>query len=146
MSGRCLFIIGFVLLNVFFTTKKNKNIFRTRGSDRDTELRDVEARVDRFKKVLRTLEKKILPTYAMGLSGDANARKTRCQKIHEYNLGITMEELVKELPETCPLRHSLDHCGKLTHFVFGCTRFIHRLSFYFNSESTKSPGRDKGQQ
>lgn len=116
MSGRCLFIIGFVLLNVYFTTKK-KLIFRTRGSDRDTELRDVEARVDRFKKVLRTLEKKILPTYAMGLSGDANARKTRCQKIHEYNLGITMEELVKELPETCPLRHSLDHCGKLTDCV-----------------------------
>lgn len=88
------------------------DIFRPRVSDRDTELRDVEARVDRFKKVLRTLEKKILPTYAMGLSGDANARKTRCQKIHEYNLGITMEELVKELPETCSLRHSLDHCGK----------------------------------
>uniref|UniRef100_A0A336M2M1 CSON010658 protein n=1 Tax=Culicoides sonorensis TaxID=179676 RepID=A0A336M2M1_CULSO len=92
--------------------EKADNLVRPRVSDRDTELRDVEARVDRFKKVLRTLEKKILPTYAMGLSGDAAARKARCQKIHEYNLGITMEELVKELPDTCSLRQSLDNCAK----------------------------------
>ncbi|XP_063699692.1 rho GTPase-activating protein 92B-like [Culicoides brevitarsis] len=92
--------------------EKADNLVRPRGTDRDTELRDVEARVDRFKKVLRTLEKKILPPYSMGLSGDSNARKTRCAKLQEYNLGVTMEELVKELPETCSLRNSLDLCGK----------------------------------
>lgn len=106
MCGRCLNLLQNCKTYIKYI------LFRPRGVDRNAELRDIEERVDKFRKVLRDLHKKILPTYALGLASDVLARDKRKQKIHEYNLAVTMDELSKELPEQGPLKFVLDRCGK----------------------------------
>lgn len=96
----------FQLFNIVFVCYRPKNV------DRDAEIKEIEKKVDRFKKTLHTLKSKMLPSYASGTKADETTKEKRLKKIHEYNLASAIDELTKEMVDSSPLVQTLIKCSK----------------------------------
>lgn len=95
----------FIVKMFFFFGRPNREA-------RDVEIKEIERKVDRFKKTLQTLKSKTLPSYVSGARADETAKEKRLKKIHGYNLAIAMEELTKDIVEPTPLRETLLRCSE----------------------------------
>lgn len=81
---------------------------RPNRSELPDDLKGTVERVEKFRKVVQLLEKKILPQGVIG-QRDENTREKRKKKIYEFTFATAIEELEKDLGESS-LKTALNHC------------------------------------